>query len=124
MGRLNERIIIEGEERLSDQLGGYSSKWKERGQYWAKVEPYYPRVSQKENRIPPAPLYKVRVRCGIALCPGDRLRWKGCILLPLSFPHIDTTRTWVEVIAKKEISNGACNRSHANCEVPGEPCMD
>lgn len=79
-GRLRERIAILRRDEARDALGGADGGWRAMGDAWAAIEPAGTGAPVAGEAIRARPRWRVTVRAGAGLMPGDRIRWRGAVL--------------------------------------------
>ena len=70
-GALTERVTLLIRDDARDALGAAAGGWRDDEAIWAAVRPARPR----DDEIGPVSGWRVTIRSGLGVRPGDRLRW-------------------------------------------------
>ncbi len=84
---------------ISDQVGGYTLTWADRGQVWAELKPL---DKSSDDKTPPM-RYRMRCRGGVILPFTARLNWRDQNFKFLSHPQVDIYRKWVSAIIEDDV---------------------
>lgn len=104
IGDLRERVCLERQAFIPDDLGGYTITWAQGQTVWAQIKPLKSKAlslaadysNRKKIR---KTYYIVRFRYGMGINPGDRLKWGRLSLHIVDEPIWDPCNQWLDVIA-------------------------